>query len=359
MIPPAPRCGEPASCPVCGCPSHRDQALSRDLLHSVPGLFRYVECARCGTVYQNPRVREEDLPLCYPESYYTHEAGATWVPRPAPKGSLRDRVRRAVRRAADRVPDDETVTPLFAVLGSLLARHPGLRRRARFGLVDGLALSSDGSGPCLEVGPGQGIDLLRLRLLGWDARGLEVDPVAADRARETSGCDVRVGTLAATDYPAEHFDLVYMRHVFEHLPDPARSLQRCRELLRAGGRLVLLYPNPRALSARCYGWLSPIWDPPRHLVLPPIPAILPLVARCGFVDVRAHTLAVQAAANAEAARRRRGLPRGSSMPGRPGLPDQSLALAEALLISLGRPVGEEVLLQARRPHSGREPDSLR
>jgi SAM-dependent methyltransferase len=310
-----------------------------------------VECARCRTVYQNPRVREEDLPLCYPGSYYTHGSEVTWAPRPAPKGSLRDRVRRAIRRAADRVPD-ETVTPSFALLGRLFALQPGLRRRARLGLVDGLAPTPDGRGRCLEVGPGQGIDLLRLRLLGWDAHGLEVDPVAAERARKTSGSEVRVGTLASTDYPAEHFDLAYMRHVFEHLPDPARSLRRCLELLKPGGRLVLLYPNPQALTARCYGSLSPVWDPPRHLVLPSIPAILQLVARSGFVDVRARTLAARAAVNAEAARRCGRRPtRDRSTPERPGLLDRAFALAESLLIGLGRPVGEEVLLHARKPHA--------
>jgi SAM-dependent methyltransferase len=353
-----PRCGELASCPVCGCPSYHDRILSRDLLLSVPGVFRYVECARCGTVYQNPRVREEDLPLCYPESYYTHGSEATWAPRPAPKGSLRDRVRRAIRRAADRVPDT-TVTPLFAILGSLLARQPWLRRRARFGLVDGLAFTPDGRGRCLEVGPGQGVDLLRLRLLGWDAHGLEVDPVAADRARKTSGCEVRVGTLASTDYPDEHFDLVSMHHVLEHLPDPAGSLRRCLDLLEPGGRLVILYPNPHALTARIHGSLSPIWDPPRHLVLPPVSAILPLVARSGFVDARARTLAVQAAVNARAARdRRRGLAWDCSVPARPGPPDRAFALAETFLVGLGRPVGEEVLLQARKPQAALLPSSF-
>ncbi len=350
MTPPAPRCGELASCPVCGCPSYRDRILSRDLLLSVPGTFRYVECTRCGTAYQNPRVRDEDIPLCYPGSYYTQGSEGTWAPRPAPTRSLRDRVRRAIRRAADGVPD-ETVTPPFALLGGLLALQPALRRRARLGLVDGLAPPPDGRGRCLEVGPGQGVDLLCLRLLGWDAHGLEVNPVAAERARKTSGSEVRVGTLASSDYPAEHFDLVYMRHVFEHLPDPAGSLRRCQELLAPGGRLVLLYPNPRALTARCYGYLSPVWDPPRHLVLPPIPAILPLVARSGFVDVRARTLAAQAAVNAEAARRRRrGLTWDCTRPGRPGLQDRAFALAESLLISLGRAVGEEVLVHARKPH---------
>jgi SAM-dependent methyltransferase len=323
----------------------------------VSGVFRYVECAQCGTFYQNPRVREEDLPLCYPGSYYTHGGEVTWAPTPAPAGSLRDRVRRAIRRAADGAPD-ETVTPSFALLGGLLARQPGLRRRARLGLVDGLAPPPDGQGRCLEVGPGQGLDLLCLRLLGWDAHGLEVDPVAAEHARKTSGCDVRAGTLDSTDYPAEHFDLVYMRHVFEHLPDPAGSLRRCLELLQPGGRLVLLYPNPRALTARCHGSLSPVWDPPRHLVLPPIPAILLLVARSGFVDVHARTLAAQAAVNAEAARRRRrGRAWDCSMPGRPGLPDRAFALAESLLIGLGRAVGEEVLLHARKPHAATLPST--
>jgi SAM-dependent methyltransferase len=217
--------------------------------------------------------------------------------------------------------------------------------------VDPLAAPPGGGGRCLEVGPGRGVDLLCLRLLGWDARGLEVDPVAAERARQTSGCEVRLGTLVSTDYPPGHFDLVYMRHVLEHLPDPARSLRRCLELLVPGGRLVLLYPNPGALTARCYGSLSPVWDPPRHLVLPPIAAILALVARSGFVDASARTLAAAAAVNAGAARRRRGRRWDPSAPSRPRPLDRAFALAEALLVGLGWPVGEEVLLHARRPHA--------
>jgi SAM-dependent methyltransferase len=143
-----------------------------------------------------------------------------------------------------------------------------------------------------------------------------------------------------------------MRHVFEHLPDPARSLRRCLELLKPGGRLVLLYPNPRALTARCYGSLSPVWDPPRHLVLPSIRALLPIVARHGFVEASARTLAAQAAANAEATRRRRrGRHWDPSSPGRPGPLDRAFALAESFLVGFGWPVGEEVLLHARKPRA--------
>jgi SAM-dependent methyltransferase len=328
--------------------SSRYRLASRDLLLSVPGLFRYVECARCGTIFQNPRVPEEDLSLCYPDGFYTHAAVA-WSPTPAPRDSLRGRLRRAIRHAADDA-EDRPSSPLLRAAGSLLALSPRLRRRARLGLVDPLGLPSGGRGRCLEVGPGQGVDLRCLRELGWEAHGLEVDPVAAERARVTSGCEVRVGTLASTDYPRRHFDLVYMSHVFEHLPDPGGSLRRCLELLAPGGRLVLEYPNPQALSARSYGPLSPVWDPPRHLVLPPVAAIVPLATGIGFVDVSARTLAGQAAINAEAARRRR-LGRGwdPSRPSPPGPLARAFALAESLLVALGLPVGEEVLVDARKP----------
>ena len=268
---------------------------------------------------------------------------------PPPQAAFRDRLRRTIRRAADGVPDGGQPA-LFRALGSLLARHPGLRQRARLGLPDGVEAPAGRTGRCLEVGPGQGIDLFCLRTLGWDAHGLEPDALAAEQARRTSGCEVRVGTLATTDYPASSFDLVYMRHVFEHLPDPVAALARCHELLAPGGRLVLVYPNPGALTARRYGPLSPVWEPPRHLVLPPAPAARTLVARAGFEAPQARTLAWEAAASAEAARRRR---RGQSWSPlellRPGPLARLLALVEFLLVTLGAPLGEEILVRARKP----------
>lgn len=256
----APRLEPVHACPVCGSGRSRELFWAPDRLFDVPGVFRYVECEACHTVFQSPRVVEEDLPACYPAGYYTHEADEKWSPTPAPPGSLRDRVRRAIR-AADGAPESNLSTTL-RFSGAVLAAIPGLRRRARFGLVDGLEPPAGGGGRCLEVGPGGGLDLLRLRLLGWLAEGLEIDPVSAERARRTSGCEVRVGTLATAGYPAGCFDLVYMSHVFEHLASPTRALEQCFELLGPSGRLVLVYPNPRAFSVRRFGSCSCVFEPP-------------------------------------------------------------------------------------------------
>lgn len=350
---PSPRSVERASCPVCCGPSWRNRLASPDLLLSVPGLFRYVECTRCGTVYQSPRVRDEDLLLCYPTDFYTHGGGGSWCPTPAPPGSLRDQLRRAIRRAADGVGDD-TLSPLIRAAGSLLAVSPDMRRRARLGLVDALVLPRGGHGRCLEVGPGQGIEMYCLRELGWEPYGLEIDTVAAERARLTSGCEVRVGHLTSTDYTDGFFDLVYMGHVFEHLPDPVAALRRCLELLKPGGRLVLLYPNPGALTARWYGESSLVWDPPRHLVLPPLTAVRELLARLGFAGARGGTLAWSAAVNAGAARRRRRRDTWDPLKLQPPrLLERAFAVAESLLVALGWPVGEEILVDARKPETPR------
>ena len=307
-----------------------------------------MDCGECGTVYQNPRVRDEDLPLCYPSRYFTHDINPEGSGRPAPHDSVRGRLKRAVRRAADGVHDGGLSLP-WRVVGRLLAVHPGLRRRARLGLIDPLAPPPGRRARCLEVGPGHGFDLWCLRSLGWEAFGLEADPVAAGNARMRSGCEVRVGTLVSTDYAPGQFDLVYLNHVAEHLPDPRASFERCLELLGPGGRLVLVYPNPGALTARLYGRHSLVWDPPRHLVLPPLKTMTALLERCGFGGLRARTSAWRAPVNCGAARRLSRPRRTGPVPTKGAAVDRLFWILEASLVALRVPVGEEIVAVADKP----------
>src|SRR5215213_9274952 len=59
-------------CPVCGHGGAAFAFASPDLLYDVPGLFAYERCSACRSLFQEPRVAEEDLPLCYPAGYFTH-----------------------------------------------------------------------------------------------------------------------------------------------------------------------------------------------------------------------------------------------------------------------------------------------
>jgi lipopolysaccharide transport system ATP-binding protein len=340
-------------CPVCSATVNRRKLSSPDFLHGVPGSYSYVTCFNCGSVYQNPSVVVDDLSFCYPPAYYTHEAPngdpATMLPA---SGSLRGMVRRAVLHRADCASGSGISKPM-KYLGAVLALIPAVRRRARFGLIDSLATSGRGGNRCLEVGPGQGQNLLRLKWIGWSPVGLDIDPAAADIAQRSSGCEVKVGSLRDADFSDSSFDLIFMNHVLEHLPDLAESLRRCHQLLRPGGRIVLIYPNPESLGGRAEREYSPIWDPPRHLVLPTCEAIVGLLRRLRFDQVESSTSAKRAAAYRAVARQyRRGFRGIGLVAGVSTIGDLLFAFFESLLVAVGLNVGEEIVVVALRAEGG-------
>ena len=170
--------------------------------------------------------------------------------------------------------------------------------------------------------------------------GLDIDPIAARQASHVSGCEVREGTLASTEFPDEYFQSIYMRHVFEHLPNPRPSLLKCFDWLAPGGRLVLEYPNPESLGAKRQRdqWLH--WDPPRHLVLPSCGAVIPLLQSVGFAETSITTFASSAAETRKTARNFLS----GADPHRGGLTlfDRFFQALESTLVLLGNRCGEEI-----------------
>jgi SAM-dependent methyltransferase len=76
--------------------------------------------------------------------------------------------------------------------------------------------------------------------------GLDVDREAMSR---NDGLDETiVGDLERYPLPAEAFDIVFCHYVLEHLRDPEHALANMRQALRAGGWLMLIFPNRRSLK---------------------------------------------------------------------------------------------------------------
>jgi 2-polyprenyl-3-methyl-5-hydroxy-6-metoxy-1,4-benzoquinol methylase len=99
-------------------------------------------------------------------------------------------------------------------------------------------------GRVLDVGCSGGYLAERLVAAGATVTGIELDPVAAERARGV--CErVLVGDVERIELPfePESFDAVVCADLIEHLRDPAAFLARVRPLLRPGGRLALTTPN--------------------------------------------------------------------------------------------------------------------
>ena len=346
-----PRLAAVGSCPICDASDAETFFNAPDLLHGVPGEFTYRRCSSCRTVFQDPRVVAEDIPLCYPVSYHTHATsemgGGSEDDEHIPARRfecLRARVREAI---VDAVRQPRYDSCGFGA-GRMLACVRGLRERTFFGLLDELIPRQAGAARALDVGCGTGRLMVALGRAGWNAEGLEPDPVAAEIARRTSGCRVVVGGFLTADLPSAAFDLVVLSHVFEHLADSQATLRRIAALLAAAGRAVLIYPNPAGLGARLFKKQWTEWDPPRHLVMPPLSAICSAAQRNGLRPVSGRSVTRSMRGLAWSRCVRAGLaPTDAQVDGR----DKVLRNLSNLMVGFGLQIGEEIVVSFGRQAS--------
>lgn len=333
-----PRTAPVGACPLCGSPASAELFELPDRLFRVPGTYRYRKCSSCATVFQDPRVLKEDLPLCYPPDYSAH-ALPTAAPPVRSFSTLRERFRRAVVAA---VLGNE-VRGAVGRIGQRLARIPAVRNRAfSFGSLPELTIRPFGGRRALDVGCGSGVVLLDLTERGWEAEGVEWDEATAQQARRVSGCPVFTGSFEEVELPTLHYDLIVMHHVLEHLSDPPHALRRIADLLAPAGRAVLVYPNPASLAAHKFHdhWFS--WDAPRHVVLPSPAGVGTVAQQLNLHPVRIRTSARSAsviAANSRAYSAGRAANSRS-----PGIQDRLFGVVERALVRMGKDVGEELVL---------------
>ena len=139
-------------------------------------------------------------------------------------------------------------------------------------------------GRLLDVGCGPGLLLDEARRRGYDPLGLELSHASAVHARDALGLDVR--ELALEDFADEGdppgFDVVVLADVIEHLDDPVDGIARCAALLRAGGVLCVVTPDPSSATARAAGrrWWGFV---PAHTCLVPRRTLRELLAAAGLV----------------------------------------------------------------------------
>lgn len=145
-------------------------------------------------------------------------------------------------------------------------------------------------GTLVDVGCGTGGYLAEMRALGWRAIGVEPSPDAARTARERLGLDVREGTLEQAALPAGSADVVTMRMVLEHVPDPRRTLAEVRRILRPGGRLLLSVPNAGSLEPLAFGPRWSAWELPRHLSHFTPASLGRMLRQAGFEGIRVRHL---------------------------------------------------------------------
>ena len=99
-------------------------------------------------------------------------------------------------------------------------------------------------GKILDIGCGNGTELYKLKAMGWETYGVEMDAQASERAR-SKGIRVYTGDLFGANFPDQFFHVVRMSFVLEHLPNPRETLQEIRRILRPRGTDLHLHPECR------------------------------------------------------------------------------------------------------------------
>jgi len=99
----------------------------------------------------------------------------------------------------------------------------------------------------LEIGCGTGGNL-RLLSRHCRAMGTEIDPYAAQLAKQRAGCEIRCGNIASTLTSADPApDAVLMLDVLEHVMDDQSLLLEALAILPVGGLLVITVPADEQL----------------------------------------------------------------------------------------------------------------
>ena len=108
-----------------------------------------------------------------------------------------------------------------------------------------LALHPDGQ--ALDAGCGSGRTLPELSRYCARVSGLELNPDAAEVARDRGNFDVQTGRVEEMPWEADTFDLITCLDVIEHTPDDTAALRELRRVSRPGGWLLVTVPAYQAL----------------------------------------------------------------------------------------------------------------
>lgn len=216
-------------CPLCGNGGHLRTLLWTRDFESGTGEYSIQECLECSLAFTNPRPTEQSLPALYSD-------------RDTPDFALGNRG--VVQRLRD----------------SMLHRY--LTRRLPF---------KQGAIEILDFGCGDG-SLAHCAAQLSNAKGPSTHVTAVDFHDQApailSGGALGVRYLDYWQWRQERkeYDVIFLRHVLEHHPEPLRLLHELSNALKDNGAVHIEVPNRRSLWAIIFGRYYSMHYIPRHLL---------------------------------------------------------------------------------------------
>ena len=169
----------------------------------------------------------------------------------------------------------------------------------------------------LEIGCGGGHFLRAARDAGYEAHGIELNPMQAEYLRAKLSIPCESEPLSASTFGGRRFDIIYHVDVASHFPDPIQDFSVMRQKLNTGGLLFFETGNGADIDPKFYKYFSS-FQYPDHLFFFGDATVKELLVRAGFkrehIQIRAYsTLPIRKFVSFLSARKQRSLaPSGST-----------------------------------------------
>ena len=232
------------NCPLCQNLAMHEMS-SNDLMFKKNKIYDYYFCRLCDLTFINPLPNLVEIKNFYPDSYMVFE------PARLKKINIIEKVRLQAKHGYMNLINKDNY--LFNLLGFFL-----LKSREHIDYVE--------SGKFLDIGCGNGSRLLKMRNLGWQVTGVELNKKAFNEC-VNHNLNVFNSTLENTKFEDNSFDVVYMSHLVEHLANPCEIFEIVNKILKPNGLLYIKTPNRNSLGRKIFGKYWYANDIPRHLFL--------------------------------------------------------------------------------------------
>jgi 2-polyprenyl-3-methyl-5-hydroxy-6-metoxy-1,4-benzoquinol methylase len=104
----------------------------------------------------------------------------------------------------------------------------------------------------LDIGCGEGFFLFNASKAGYTTKGIEISQGVTEYARREFGLDVEAKPFEELRFPENHFDVVTLWQVLEHVPYPLMVLKEVHRILKPGGLLATSTPDIEGIMAKIF-----------------------------------------------------------------------------------------------------------
>lgn len=232
-----------SKCPLCKTIGSFD-FIGQDFMFDRTKYYNYLKCNSCAISYQNPIPSLKQIKSYYPDTYENFEDPKR------PKFSFLEKFRLCFHHNYSDLVNSNLFNKIFSL----------------FIPKDNSLIDNVPNGRFLDIGCGNGSRLLKMKKLGWQVFGVELNTFAYQKCINND-LNVQNKPLEQSAFKDNYFDVIYMSHLIEHLNNPEEIINICSNLLKKGGKLYINTPNNNALGKKIFKkyWFAN--EVPRHIIL--------------------------------------------------------------------------------------------